>query len=101
MGHYHPARYAPHTLHYGYAPKVAARRYLAYTLWLAGWPAQALAQPFDQACAGAALVHQYRRAVEATAAYAERTLALAAEQGLAVWAAQEAIHHGWALAMEG
>ena len=34
-------------------------------------------------------------------AYAEKTIALAREQGFAFWEAQEAIHRGWAMAMQG
>ena len=95
---------------------MAALCYLAYTLWFVGAPdqalqrvqeasalAEALAQPFNQAFAwaAAATVHQLRREIPESRAYAEKTIALAREQGFAFWEAQEAIHRGWAVAMQG
>ena len=116
LAHYASEQQQAHALAYGYNPQVAALCYLAYTLWFMGAPDQALqrvqeasalaeglAQPFNQvfAWAAAATVHQLRREVPESLAYAEKTIALAHEQGFAFWAAQEAIHRGWAMTMQG
>jgi adenylate cyclase len=116
LAHYASERQQAHTREYGYNPKVVALCYLAYTLWFVGAPdqalqrvqeacalAEALAQPFNHvfAWAAAATVHQLRGEVPESLAYAEKTLTLAQEQGFAFWAAQEAIHRGWAIAMQG
>jgi predicted ATPase len=116
VAHYAPEQQQRHTREYGYNPKVAALCYLAYILWFIGAAdqalqhvqeasalAEALQQPFNQvfAWAAAATVHQLRREVPESLAYAEKALALSREQGFAFWAAQEAIQHGWAMAMQG
>ena len=95
------ARYTPdqhRTLVFrmGQDPGVACRLYVAATLWLLGYPAQALARlhealtlahalshPFSLACARcwAAFVSQFRRDVSAVHEHAEAAVALATEQG--------------------
>jgi predicted ATPase len=115
------ARYTPdqhHTMVFrmGQEPGVACRLYAAATLWLLGYPAQALARlndalalahalshPFSLAAVrcSAAAVYQYRRDVPAVDEHAEAAVALATERGFPQWAAQGTICRGWALSMQG
>ena len=86
------------------------------TLWLLGYPAQALARlhdalalahelshPFSLAFARrfAAHVYQLRRDVPAVYEHAEAAVALSTEQGFPQWVAQGTSLRGWALAMQG
>ena len=97
-------------------PGVACRCWAAMTLWLLGYPAQALARlheavalahalshPFSLANARcwAAIVSKMRRDVPAVRAQAETAVALATEQGFPQWAAEGTILRGWALALQG
>jgi hypothetical protein len=92
---------------------VCCRAYMAWTLWLLGYPAQALAHlhealalahelshPYSLAFAGcvAASVYQCYRDVPAVHAHAEAAVALSTEQGFPLWAAMGTILRGWALA---
>jgi TOMM system kinase/cyclase fusion protein len=100
----------------GQDPGVGCRAYAARTLWLLGYPDQALARlhdalalaqelshPFSLAFARCyvAIVSQYRRDVPAVHEHAEAAVALSAEQGFPQWATQGTIFRGWALAMQG
>jgi predicted ATPase len=95
---------------------VGCRLYGAMTLWLLGYPAQALihlhdalglahelSHPFTLAYARclAALVYQVRRDVPAVHEQAEAAVALATEQGFPLWVAVGTCLRGWALAMQG
>ena len=95
---------------------VRCRIHAALTLWLLGYPAQALARlhealalahelshPFSLASARcwAAYVYQFRRDVPAVHEQAEAAVALATEQGFPFWVAAGTILRGWALAMQG
>jgi predicted ATPase len=86
------------------------------TLWLLGYPEQALARlhdaltlahtlshPFSLAYTQcwAALVNQLRRDAPAVHAQAEATVTLSTEQGFTLWAAWGTSLLGWALAMQG
>ena len=86
------------------------------TLWLLGYPAQALihlhdalalahelAHPFSLVYARclAAFVSQFRHDVPAVHEQAEAAVALATEQGFTQWAAMGRSLRGWALAMQG
>ena len=86
------------------------------TLWLLGYPEQALARlhealalahelshPYSLAFARcwAAFVSQFRRDVPAVHEQAEAAVALSTEQGFPHWAAQGTSLRGWALAMQG
>jgi predicted ATPase len=97
-------------------PGVGCRAYTALTLWLLGYPAQALARlhdalalahelshPFSLAFARrfAAHVYQLRRDVPAVYEHAEAAVALSTEQGFPQWVAQGTSLRGWALAMQG
>jgi predicted ATPase len=100
----------------GQDPGVACRIYGAWTLWLLGYPAQALARlqealvlaqelahPFSLAWARGwtAMVYQLRQDVPAVQAQAAATIALATEQGSSFRMAQGTSMSGWALAMQG
>jgi predicted ATPase len=100
----------------GHDPGVACRVLAAMTLWLLGYPAQALARlhealalahalshPFSLAWAWcwAAMVSQLPRDVPAVHEQADAAVALATEQGFAQWAAWGTSVRGWALAMQG
>ncbi|MGH8063949.1 MAG: AAA family ATPase [Candidatus Entotheonellia bacterium] len=100
----------------GQDPGVSCRAYAAQTLWLLGYPEQALVRlhealalahalshPFSLAWARcmAAIVSQFRPDVLAVHEHAEAAIALSTEQGFPQWAALGTILRGWALAMQG
>jgi predicted ATPase len=108
-------RHAP-AFRMGQDPGVACRAFAAWTLWVLGYPEQALARlndalalahelshPFSLAFARclAATAYQLRRDVPAVHEHAEAAVALSTEQGFPLWAAQGTSMHGWALAMQG
>jgi predicted ATPase len=95
---------------------VNCRIFAALTLWVLGYPAQALARlheglalaharahPFNLAWARvhAAIVYQFCRDVPAVHKHAEAAVALATAQGFQLWAAWGTIFRGWALALLG
>jgi TOMM system kinase/cyclase fusion protein len=100
----------------GLDPDAGCHLYAAETLWVLGYPAQALARnrealalahalahPFSLAHAlvHAAFVSQFRRDVPAVHEQAEATVALATAQGFPEWAALGICLRGWALALQG
>jgi predicted ATPase len=100
----------------GQDPGVACRGHAALTLWVLGYPDQALARlhnalalahelshPYSLAWARcwAAIVSQLRRDVPAVQEHAEAAFTLAIEQGFPLWAAYGTSLRGWALAMQG
>jgi class 3 adenylate cyclase/predicted ATPase len=115
------ARYTPDqrrapVFRLGQDPGVACRALAAMTLWVLGYPAQALvdlhealalahelAHPFSLAWARcrAAFVLQFCRDVPATHEHAEAAVASATEQGFPLYAAYGTSCRGWALAMQG
>jgi len=115
------ARYTPDqrrapVFRMGYDPGVACRIGAAMTLWLLGYPAQALvhirnaltlahelAHPYTLAIAWwwAALLAQFRRDVPAVYEQAEACIALTTAQDFPHWAAVGASLRGWARAMQG
>jgi class 3 adenylate cyclase/predicted ATPase len=115
------ARYTPDqrralAFRMGSDPGVGCRVHAAMTLWLLGYPAQALARlhealalahelahPYSlaQARVHAAYVSQYRRDVPAVHEHAEAAVALATAQGFSLWAALGTSVRGWALALQG
>jgi predicted ATPase len=95
---------------------VGSRVFAAMTLWLLGYPAQALvhlhdaltlthelSHPFSLGFARlfAAFVYQWRRDMPAVQEQAEAAVALATEQGFPLLAAGGTSVRGWALAMQG
>ncbi len=113
---YRPEQAAGRFSYSGADQGVATLSHLALTLWLLGYPDQALQQaeaalalaerlahPFSQAFAlsMAALLHQYRREGQLAQARAEAALAYATGQGFELLAGFSAIFRGWALAEQG
>jgi predicted ATPase len=114
------ARYTPDqrrapVFRIGHDPGIASRFYAAMTLWLLGYPAQALVRLHDTlvlahelshpyslawALCRAAFVFQFCRDVPAVYEQAEATVILSTEQGATQWVAQGTIFRGWALAMQ-
>jgi predicted ATPase len=97
-------------------PGMGSLSYAALTLWLLGYPdqalkrshealtlAQELSHPYSLAYAlnFAANLYQFRRERQAVQERAEALLALAGEQGFPVWLAWGTILRGWALAEQG
>jgi len=95
---------------------VTSRMHAAVTLWLLGYPEQALAHihaalalahelshPFSLAAVRcwAAYVYQFRWDAPAVYEQAEAAVALSIEQGFPFWAAAGTILRGWALAIQG
>jgi predicted ATPase len=115
------ARYTPDqrralVFRLGQDPGVICRVDAAITLWLLGYPAQALvrlhealalahelAHPYSLAWARcwAAYVYQFLRDVPAVHEQAEAAVALSTEQGFSLWEAVGTILRGWALALQG
>jgi class 3 adenylate cyclase/predicted ATPase len=115
------ARYTPDQRHtpvfrIGPDPGVGCRVYAAVTLWILGYPEQALVHLHDALALAHALSHsfslawvwgcaawcyQFRRDVLFVHKQAEATIALATEQGFPLWVALGTILRGWALAMQG
>jgi class 3 adenylate cyclase/predicted ATPase len=100
----------------GQDPGVACRALAAQTLWLLGYPEQALvcrhealalahelSHPYSLAFARvwAAIVSQLRRDILAVHEQAEATVVLSTEQGFTLWAAWGTSLHGLVLAMQG
>jgi predicted ATPase len=100
----------------GVNPGVACHGFVGMTLWLLGYPEQALAHlhealalaqvlshPYSLAWARsmAACVSQLRRDVPAVHEHAEATVALSTEQSFAHWAAWGTTFRGWALTLQG
>jgi predicted ATPase len=100
----------------GFDLGIGCRIYTALTLWLLGYPTQALvhlhealalahelSHPYSLAFAQsmAARFYQGLRDVTAVYAHAEAAVALSTEQGFSFWAAWGTILRGWALALQG
>jgi predicted ATPase len=114
---YDPQQHHAHArLYGGHDPGVCCVYHAALSLWILGYPdqalqslgealtlAQALAHPPSLAAAldFATMLHQARREHHVTYERAETLLALATEQGFAQYVAQATIMRGWALAAQG
>ncbi len=101
---------------YGRDPGAACLSYLAWTLWLLGYPAQALRRSNEVlalarelghlfslafALVWAAPLYQFRREGQLAQELAEAALALSTEQGFAQISACGTILRGWALMEQG
>ena len=110
---YDPQRHRTLAFAYGQDPGVAALVLDAWTLWILGYPDQALrrsheactlaedlAHPFTLAYAFAhlAMFHQYRRDREEAYQYAEAATRVTREQGFPLWLGAGLILQGWARA---
>jgi predicted ATPase len=113
---YTPDQHRAPVFRSGQDPGVSCRAYTAMTLWVLGYPAQALAQVHEALALAHALAHPYslafahfwvawvaqvRRDVLAVHEHAEAAVALSSEQGFPLWAATGTTLRGWALAMQG
>lgn len=114
------ARYKPEQRSFpvyriGQDPGVACLAYNGLALWLLGYPDQAversqdaialaaeLAHPFSRSFAlwPATFLHQLRREPAIVQEQTEQNIALAGDQGFALWLAAANILHGWALAVQ-
>jgi predicted ATPase/class 3 adenylate cyclase len=116
IARYTPEQHRVPVFRLGQDPGVACRLYAAITLWLLGYPAQALARlhealtsahalahPYSLASArvSAAIVLQFRGDVPAVHEHAEAAVALATAQGFPQWVAYGTSMRGWALALQG
>ena len=116
IARYTPDQHRMPVFRMGHDPGLACRAFAAWTLWLLGYPSQALARlheasalvhalahPFSLAFARcrAAHVYQLRRDVPAVYEHAEAAVALSTEQGFTQWATIGTSMRGWALAMQG
>jgi len=110
---YDPARHHSLTWLYGNDQGILGRARLAWILWLLGYPEQALKQTHEMLRLGqevshansqayalffAALHYQSRREWRPVRELAEALIALAAEQGLALWLAAGKFLRGWTIA---
>ena len=97
-------------------PKVSCLSFAAWSLWLLGYPdqalkriqealtlAQELSHPYSLAYAlmVATRLHQFRRERQAAQERAEALITLSSEQGFPHWLAEGIILRGWALAEQG
>jgi predicted ATPase len=116
IAHYTPDQHRALMFRMGQDPGVACRAIAAQTLWLLGYPDQALARvhealalahelshPYSLVYARcwATMVSQLRRDVQAVHEHAEAAVALSTEQGFPLWLAGGTSLRGWALAMQG
>jgi class 3 adenylate cyclase/predicted ATPase len=105
-----------HTPAFYQDPVVVCHFYAAWTLWLLGYPDQALARVHEapalahelshsyslaSARGYAVYVYQFCRDVPAVHEQAEAAIALSTMQGFPVWMAVGTSFRGWALAMQG
>jgi predicted ATPase len=114
---YDPQQHRSHALLYGgHDPGVCCLSHAAWSLWILGYPdqalqsmrealtlAHALAHPFSLANAlrFATTLHQSRREPQAAHERVEACVVLADEQGFAEVLAEATIMRGWALAAQG
>jgi predicted ATPase len=113
---YNPQQHRAHLLLYGEETGIISQAYIGRSLWLLGYPDQAvrlshagvlLAQELKHppslafALTWAATVRQNCREAHTTQEQAEALIALSTEQGLAIWVAYGTVLQGWALAQQG
>ena len=113
---YHPQQHRSYILRYGWDPGLACWRNMAWTLWVLGYPDQALHQSqgvltvaqesmhpptLVAALVFGARVHQHRREGRLTQQLTEAAMTLSRQQGFTQRLAAATILHGWALAAQG
>jgi class 3 adenylate cyclase/predicted ATPase len=116
IAHYDPEKDRARAIVYGQDPGVVCRSYAAFSLWVLGYPDQALKRnqeavalahkldhPFSLAIAldHAAFLHEFRRERQAAQEWAEAANTLSTEQGFPLWVERATIRRGWALAEQG
>ncbi len=110
---YDPQQYGSHAFLYGQDPGMVCLSWAAWTLWLLGYPDQALKRSHEAltlvqtlshppslayALGCAAVVHQLCWEGQAAQERAQAVIALSREQGFAFWVAMGTVLGGWALA---
>jgi predicted ATPase len=116
IAHYTPDQRRAPVFRTGQDPGVACRAYVALTLWLLGYPKQALARVHQTLTLAHELAHAFSlafarcwvatvsqlcRDVPAVHAHAEAAVTRATEQGFPLWIAHGTPVRGWALALQG
>ena len=116
MALYDPRKHRSHAFVYGQDPAIMCRGFAAWAIWVLGYPDQALqsihelltlAQELDHsfslalALHFAALLHHFRREVQAVQECAEALITLSTEQGFPFLLAYGTILRGWALTLRG
>jgi adenylate cyclase len=112
---YDPQQHHALTYLFGADPGVFSLAYASHTLWLRGYPEQALmrsrqalelaqnlSHPFSLALARcyAAMLHQFRRETRLVQQQAEAAMNLCTEQGFTYYLAWAALLRGWALSAQ-
>jgi predicted ATPase len=112
----HPQRRHSHAALYGLDPGIACLSHAAWTLWVLGYPEQALKRAsqalavaqelshplsvaWAQWCAG--VLHRYRQERQAAQAQAEALIILSTEQEFPHWVVLGTLLRGWAVAGQG
>ncbi len=110
---YDPQQYGSHAFLYGQDPGMVCLSWAAWTLWLLGYPDQALKRSHEAltlvqtlshppslayALGCAAVVHQLCGEGQVAQERAQAVIALSREQGFAFWVAMGTVLGGWALA---
>ncbi|MBI3798578.1 MAG: AAA family ATPase [Deltaproteobacteria bacterium] len=113
---YNPQEHSPLVSGLLQDPGVSCLCFAARALWLLGYPDQALQRSYDALTLAeelshpyslayalwfVAALHQHRREKPATQEWAERTIALATEQGFPFWLVLGTFVRGWTLAEQG
>ncbi|MGE0885280.1 MAG: protein kinase [Blastocatellales bacterium] len=116
LARYQPAEHRSLTWLYGNDVAMTGHSWLAWTLWLLGYPDQALEQSqaairlgrevshahsLAYALGFACYTHQSRREWQPALELAEAMMSLSAEQGFAMWLGWGTVLRGWALAERG
>ena len=116
IAHYTPDQRRAPAFRTGQDPGVACRAFVALTLWLLGYPEQALARVHEARTLAHELAHAYSlafarcwvatvsqfcRDVPAVHEPAEAAVTLATEQGFPLWITHGTSVRGWALALQG
>ncbi|MBI1880880.1 MAG: AAA family ATPase [Chloroflexi bacterium] len=112
-----PQQHQALTFRFGQHPQAAIHSLLAWSLWLLGYPDQAL-QPSQEAINtarelkhintlayvlfhGRSLVHQYRQDVERVAEDTQAMIEIAEREGLVLWLAYATVIKGWIKTKQG
>jgi TolB-like protein len=117
VAHYAPREHCTHAFLYGgHDPCACCLSFAAKSLWMLGYPEQALRRGHEaltlarelghptslaHAQLSVAILHQFRRDVSATLELAEALQALAADQGLLFYLSGALVLRGWALVEQG
>ncbi len=116
LARYDPAYHERHAYRFGHDPAVAILNYLNLTLWLLGYPAQALTRVHQLETLAQAMVHPTSQVIaqcmlaksacmrgngEAALRFAGEGIRLSQAFGLSVWGGLATAFHGWALAERG